>query len=781
MSPLIACGVIGVLLVASVVTGTANCALAQTPDFQEQVLPLLYNRCFSCHSEKAGQPRGDLRLDSAESIRAGKVIIAGKPDESELMRRVSLAHDDENLMPPLKGGSLPLNEAERTLLRRWIADGAHFGAWQKFDHLQPATEFAAEPLSRKDVASLAARVDELVEQHHRMQGTTLNAAISDETFVRRVYLDVAGRIPSLAETMQFLGDRSSDKRAGLIDKLLDSQAYVSHTFNWKADQLRLVTKGFPGQPGWMYDAWVKDAIGSSMAYDEFVRRLVTAEGYLWENGAVGFYQRDLGMPLDHMSNLSRLFLGTRIECAQCHDHPFEPITQQDFYQLTAFTYGVSNLYTSVGYSTDSVKHWDELQKQLNAMNAPEALRLSVSGTVAPLKRLTRDTAHRLTYPETYAHDPAARGKDVELRTPFGDQPPATVENRRQAFADWLTSPRNPRFSLNIANRLWKSVMGQGLIEPVDSLSPVNRTQPTTLAEFLTETIARLTFDERAFLAVLLNTRLYQSESERDDPEPGVPLALRGPQLRRLSAEQLWDSMLVLIVEDLDERKPYSAQQIPRIRSQWSRLTEMSASELLAQAQTLATARADLRRWTLAIDERKEAQRRAQEQKDAEAVALLEGEIAALTAQADQARDVIRIDGPTPGKEIDPRWLKLSPALVRASEIPTPIALGHFLRQFGQSDRREIDAFNKAANVTHSLALMNGELTKLALQSESYLRKQLWTIEGDKRMVAIYRAVLVRSPTAAELERCRKLSSESTTAEADLIWALINAPEFLFIQ
>ncbi len=757
-------------------------AAAETPDFERQILPLLYNRCFSCHSEKTDEPRAGLRLDSVEGIAAGEVLVPGKPDESELLRRVSLPTSDESFMPPLKGGSLPLNEAERDLLHRWIAAGAPTGTWRKFNHRQTATEFFGAKLVPADVPALSRRVDALVERYHAAKGTKLNPPVNDETFVRRVYLDVAGRIPSLIETTRFLDDTTTDKRARLIDALLNGEGHVSHTFNWKADQLRLITKSFPGQPGWMYDAWVKEAVRTQMPYDEFVRRLVTAEGYLWDNGAVGFYLRDLGMPLDHMSNLSRLFLGTRIECAQCHDHPFEPITQRDFYQLTAFTFGVSNLYSSAGYSTDNVKHWNALLARLDAIDAPEAVRQNASGTVAPLKRLTKDTEHRLRFPDTYVNDPALRGKEVKLQTPFGDAPVATSENRRQAFAEWLTSPRNPRFSHNIANRLFKRVMGVGLIEPVDSLSPVNRPEQPELLDFLTETIARLSFDERAFLAVLLNSRLYQSESDRNDPEPGVPFALCGPQLRRLSAEQIWDSMLTLLVEDVDERKPYRAEQLAKLHRPWRRLAEMSPDELLAQAQLLTTARVDLRRYTLELDEKKAALKQAKARGDTAAVDRLEAEIDALTAKADAARDVVRIEGPVPVKDADPRWQKTPSTHFRASEIPLPLALGHFLRRFGQSDRREIDAFNKSANITHALALMNGELTKQATAENSYLRTQLRTMDDPTpRLRALYLSVLVRSPTPDEAEHCRRLSAESAVREADIIWALLNSPEFLFVQ
>src|SRR5688500_3063801 len=128
-------------------------------------------------------------------------------------------------------------------------------------------------------------------------------------------------------------------------------------------------------------------------------------------------------------------------------------------------------------------------------------------------------------------------------------------------------------------------MGMGLIEPVDSLSPVNQPEHPALLEFLTQTMAQLDFDERAFLAVLLNTRLHQSESMRDELEPGTSFPLTGPLLRRLSAEQLWDSMLVFLVPDLDERRSllrYDQTQLSRERL--VKLTRMSAGELLERAQ-----------------------------------------------------------------------------------------------------------------------------------------------------------------------------------------------------
>lgn len=759
---------------------------AETPRFETDILPVLYRHCFSCHSEKQPKPKGDLRLDSAQAIADGAVVVPGVPEKSELLRRVSLPPTDEDVMPPLKGGAQPLSDDDRALLRAWIAAGATMGGWVKFEHRDAPLAAPGAAVARAAVPAAVRQVDTLIDRQHAAKGTKLNAPASDEVFLRRVYLDVVGRIPSLDESTRFLASTDRGKRARLIDALLGSEGYVSHTYNWKADQLRINPRALAGgQPAWLYDDWVKAAIRSGVPHDETVRQLITASGYLWENGAAGFYLRDLGMPLDHASNLTRVFLGTRMECAQCHDHPLEPVTQKDFYQMAAFTAGVSNLSSPSGYSNDNVKQWPEIKALLEGMGADKALADGVSRAISPLKRLTKDTEKPLTFPATYVYDTSARGRPVAPRTLFGEEAPVIDGDRRRAFAEWMTSPRNPRFAKNAVNRLWKRVMGAGLIEPVDSLSALPPPEHRELLEFLTVAMIDFRFDERAFLAVLLNTRLYQSESVRERPEPGTAGGLHGPLLRRLSAEQIWDSHLVLLVPDLDQRKPAVRHEGSNLNpARLHKLTTMSADEIIARARDEMAYRIRHREYNLRLaDQKKEL-----------AAARARGDAAELRQlQAEHAREnenffsphllALEMGGSQTAPETDPRWQSLPRDFLRASEIPLPLALGHFLRQFGQSDRREIDAFNRDPNTTHALALMNGELVARVLAPDSFLRRQLASDEasGDRMISLIYRAIFVRAATTGERAALADLTASSLTPAEDMIWALLNSPEFLFQQ
>ncbi|MGB3120694.1 MAG: DUF1549 domain-containing protein, partial [Verrucomicrobiales bacterium] len=171
-----------------------------------------------------------------------------------------------------------------------------------------------------DVIVASARLDALVDAHLARVGLKPNEPIDDATFLRRAWLCIGGRVPTVAEAGEFLRSTRADKRARLIADLLGSEAQVSHFYNYWADSLRLQDDDAGGRNASVaYQLWVKRALRENMPYDRFVAEMVSARGKFWENGAVGYYHRDRGMPLDNLSNTVRIFLGVRLECAQCHN------------------------------------------------------------------------------------------------------------------------------------------------------------------------------------------------------------------------------------------------------------------------------------------------------------------------------------------------------------------------------------------------------------------------------------------------------------------------------
>ena len=415
---------------------------------------------------------------------------------------------------------------------------------------QPRENFAIEhsgksgldSLPRTKLLSYSNRIDALINQQLEANNSKRNRVATDDVFLRRAYLDIIGRIPTIEETYSFLESSNQDKRAELIDDLMQSYGYVSRQFNFYADLLRLKSR-IRNVNGGPYIDFVKDALQENMPYDRFVAELLTSEGAMMEkgNGATGYFLRDLGMPEDNMSNTVRVFLGTRLECAQCHDHPFDKWTQRQYFEMVAFTGGMK-------YKTENSINRQQLVAAARRSNmeisteARQALRrilqplsTGVSGTGTGLAKL----------PEGYMGSDGEEGEIVKAKTIFDDQPLVQPEipsqtkknsrrNRnknknkkkragknipgakpidsRKAFAHWVTDDDNPRFAKVIANRLWKQAMGLGLIEPVDVIEDHTKASNPELMEYLTQLMIDLDFDTKQFLRIIYNTKTYQARA-----------------------------------------------------------------------------------------------------------------------------------------------------------------------------------------------------------------------------------------------------------------------------
>ncbi|MCH8829982.1 MAG: DUF1549 domain-containing protein, partial [Planctomycetes bacterium] len=531
-------------------------------------------------------------------------------------------------------------------------------------------------------------VDLLIEADYVKHKIKPNPISRDDVFVRRIYLDVVGRIPTYAEAVAFLDSTDSNKRAKLIDKLLDSEGYVSHSFNYWADLLRIRTRMryAPSQP---YIDFVKNSLRTNKPYDQFVRELVTAEGYTWDNGAAGYYLRDTGMPLDNMSNTAQVFLGTQLVCAQCHNHPFDSWTQKQYYQLAAFTYGVQTRDRRQPKFMELRRMYGRRRRGEPAKKGQldrEVYR-AASRIMRPLAYRVNETDRKLQLPKDYQYDDAKPRQRIDAATIFG--PSVTVkpgDSRKDIYARWMTSPTNPRFTAVIANRLWKRVMGIGLVEPVDDFKDGVKPSNPALMKFLVKQMIDLKYNLKQYQRILFNSKTYQREVTTAEVGSDETYYFPGPVLRRLSAEQLWDSLLTATIPDVDERKGLPSRYGRYTDGKY--LVDKELKEILVMARVAAKRRKAQVKYVQMTRDLQKKLRVASRTQDREKVNSLRQEMNKIRRQVfgDTGQRRQRNRARQRRRDPDPRWRNFSRQLVRASEVQSPARPGHFLRQFGQSDR-----------------------------------------------------------------------------------------------
>ncbi len=630
-----------------------------------------------------------------------------------------------------------------------------------------------ETLSAQALDSHVARIDTFVQAGLEAQGIRPNPPAADAVFLRRAYLEIAGRIPNLTESRAFLDSAAASKRRALIDQLLQSEGRVSREFPFWADLLRAQSRlrNAPGQP---YLDWIKDAVRENKPYDRMVRELIQAEGYIWENGAAGYYLRDAGMPLDHMANTFQVFLGTQLVCAQCHNHPYDDFTQLDYYRQAAYIFGVKTTDRQVAQEYRKISRWT---KDINPKIQQTARRM-----IRPLRYRVNETNAKLKLPDDYQYHDVQPKSVVKPGTIFGNAiKVARGESRRDSYAAWLASAENPRFAAVIANRLWKRAMGVGLIEPVDDLADGYTPSNPQLMRYLTELMITLDFNLRDYLRVIYNTQTWQREVSTKEWEEGTPYYYPGPLLKRMSAEQLWDSVVGLIVRDVDQRRGNPARN--QRYGQAEQLVGMSADEILvlaAKQNQTGNRQRQLRQQQQALQKQIAA---AKQNQDAEALRRLRQEQAALNKKMPQKGKGNRRQRSHQPGNADPRWRGIPAELVRASELLSPAPPRHFLRQFGQSDRETIENANTDANVPQILTLLNGPTHTHLWKPNSLFRKTVASEKNPEKLLdAIYLTFLTRRTNPEERELLLPtLEQNPVTAARDLAWALLNTRQFVFIQ
>ena len=309
-------------------------------------------------------------------------------------------------------------------------------------------------------------IDTLAWNKLERLGIEPSSLSDDSTFLRRVSLDTIGTLPTREEVREFLSDTSPDKRAKLIDQLLDRAEYVDYwTMNWlnilRADQLTISPQGAVAM-----QRWLRTGFAQNRPFDEFATDLLTVQGNTSAEGPGSFY-KILNKPDEAARSISQLLMGVRIECAQCHHHPSERWSQADYVGLAGFFTGLT------------------LKK---LPNGEQAL-VSFGGNDLPHPRGGEAVA---------THALGAAAADF-----------TGVSDRRRVLADWLTADQNPFFAKAIANRLWAHYFGRGLIEPIDDIRETNPATNPALLDALASHLRDVKYDLKAFTRTLLNSHVYQ--------------------------------------------------------------------------------------------------------------------------------------------------------------------------------------------------------------------------------------------------------------------------------
>ncbi len=659
----------------------------------------------------------------------------------------------------------------------------------------PAPAAAApQMLANATVAQAAAKIDQLVANGLIKANPTratagkeaiksFNPMASDEQFVRRVYLDIAGRIPNYDEASAFVKDASPKKRSNLIDMLLESDGYKTHLFNYFAEMLRIKDEfeqdNVRGTP---YINWFKEQIAKNEKWDKTVYQMVTATGKMWDkkpdgsyNGAAGYLLRDAGMPLDNLANTLTVFLGTDVACAQCHDHPFAEWTQKQFYEMASF-FGATTTRLNPK-DMGGVNQVDRLMTGIEPMveESGQDIKKVRNGIQNFLRANTSAIRDRdmngMKLPHDYQYKDGKPGDPVapkfvtwspqDKTNPAYKQKKGNEEKLRLSFANWMTHPENPRFAMTIANRMWKRAFGAGVNEPVTNIDDPEQSVNPELLKHIAQEMKRVNFDLKEFMRIIYNTRAYQSEATSENIALGELYFFQGPMLRRMTAEQAWDSYMTLVLGQPDGYK--------------APLQDLYAKSIDMNLETV-DAKTALMKYS--------AYRNMQQKERALMGGgldmaggdsmMMEGGAAKPAAKS---ATVAAADGP--GKILTYEGMRL----MRSAEIQQPAPGGHFLIDFGQSPRALIDGSSKIGNVPQVLMMMNGKAQKMLTSRDSLVFRTMDKVTNPSDKVErMFMTIMNRRPTLQEKDIAkRELSTHGEEGYSNMIWALINTREFMFVQ
>ena len=418
----------------------------------------------------------------------GLAKVNGSGEGAILMRYQGLV-TSARIVSPYFAAKRPLAS-----LRPLTPDSGGTGKSHTLASLRPLT------IPARNEPKIVSKIDALVDSKLVALGLTASPQCLDSDFIRRATLDVTGLLPTPSETRFFLADGDPQKRVRLIDSLLSRPEYVDYwTLKW-GDILRSSRKTLGDKGMAALNLWIREGVATNKPWNQFAKELLLAQGSAYRNGETNFY-RSATTPQTLAETTSQVFLGVRIQCAKCHNHPYEKWTQNQYFQMAAFFSRVSN---KAGERKD--------EPVIFLANSGEVNHPKTGKQVAPC-----------------ALDSTPIDKSFE-----GD--------RRSVLADWLTSPKNPFFAKAVTNRLWKHFLGRGLVEPEDDLRVTNPPSNAPLFDALATDFVQNGFDLKRLMRSIMLTQTYQRSPETTARNERDTKFYSHYAFKRLDAEPMLDAL-----------------------------------------------------------------------------------------------------------------------------------------------------------------------------------------------------------------------------------------------
>ena len=653
----------------------------------------------------------------------------------------------------------------------------------QFILLMTTMSFAAKHINDSDLWKNVVSLDRLawIEQNGIKK---INKPIKDQEFVRRIYIDITGKIPTYSQLVSFLKNKDINKRGKLIDELLDSAGYVSNFTNFWNDLLRNPHENITSEDDYYkeFTRYIERFIYENKPFDKIVYDMLISDGTLQQNQGTGFYLIDHDTSThDTLNATVRAFLGTRIGCAQCHNHRFDKWTQKEFYESSAFLNGISyRREFSNPMKRVMGTHYNTFAKEPNVK-----AKLSTNSRKLFFPSRTKvsfKSSNKLKYPESYAYQNAKPMETVQERIVFSYGDAAIEdEDRRKVFATWLTSKNNPMFARIMANRLWKRIMGVGLMEPTDDWKDNITIQNPHLFNALGDIFAGVDYDFKAFLSVIFNSEAYQIGYQAKNTFKEDEYKLQGALLKRMSYAQLIDSLLTLQYGNTDPLSKLDPQYF-EFEDKLNKIIQDYKDEVLP---------------LIAIHNN--AYGEQTEEIDPKVITIMQTYFEKLI----EIEDYYDMDlngrlkntpanpiAKTTSNKAKPESNMMSNGSMAHAKNPNKLMKANyqnndFMKVFGATSRSAPDTnVNMGATMKQILKMMNSEQCLNVVKKGSFLMNELVSREKMTEKISfLYYSIYGRAPTKSDLSIASKFFSKSDKPErwSKYTLALINSPEFYFFK